>query len=140
MRCCKMFSSRPRILRSSIRPSGLNTTDLSMRFMNSGVNFLRAASNPAREILSVIPLPSHSPAAAVLLVHANPDSDRRDRLISAAPRLLVMKIMARPKSTLRLSPSVSVALSRMPSSRFHSASLAFSISSKSIKLSFTFSV
>ena len=48
-----------------------------------------------------------------------------------------MKIRAREKSTRRLSPSVSVALSRMPSSRFHSASLAFSISSKSTKLSFT---
>ena len=51
-----------------------------------------------------------------------------------------MKIMAREKSTRRLSPSVRVALSRMPSSRFHSASLAFSISSNSTKLSFIFSV
>ena len=39
--------------------------------------------------------------------------------ISDAPRLLVMKISAREKSTRRLSPSVSVALSRIPSSRFH---------------------
>ena len=58
-------------------------------------------------------------------------------LISLAPRFDVMKIMAREKSTLRLSPSVSVALSRTPSSRFHSASLAFSISSNRTKLSFT---
>ena len=45
-----------------------------------------------------------------------------------------MKIRAREKSTRRLSPRVSVALSRIPSSRFHSASLAFSISSNSTKL------
>ena len=45
--------------------------------------------------------------------------------ISEAPKLLVMKISAREKSTRRLSPSVSVALSRIPSNRFHSASLAF---------------
>ena len=51
-----------------------------------------------------------------------------------------MKIMVREKSTRRLSPSVSVALSRIPSSRFHSASLAFSISSNSTKLILTFSV
>src|ERR1700675_3302722 len=55
--------------------------------------------------------------------------------ISVAPRLLVMKISAREKSTLRLSPSVSVALSRIPNSRFHRASDAFSISSNRIKLS-----
>src|SRR5579871_1670526 len=40
----------------------------------------------------------------------------------------------------RLSPSVSVALSKIPSSRFHSASLAFSISSNSTKLSLIRSV
>src|SRR5206468_8797823 len=53
---------------------------------------------------------------------------------------LVIKIMAREKSTRRLSPSVSVALSRTPSRRFHSESLAFSISSNSTKLSFILSV
>ena len=52
----------------------------------------------------------------------------------------VMKIIAREKSTFRLSPSVKVALSRMPSNRFHSASLAFSISSNSTKLIFIVSV
>ena len=45
-----------------------------------------------------------------------------------------MKISAREKSTLRLSPSVSVPLSRTPSKRFHNASLAFSISSNNTKL------
>ena len=42
-----------------------------------------------------------------------------------------MKIIAREKSTLLLSPSVSVALSMMPCNRFHRASDAFSIPSKS---------
>jgi hypothetical protein len=54
--------------------------------------------------------------------------------ISAAPRFDVMKIIALVKSTFRLSPSVRVALSRMPSSRFQSESDAFSISSKRMKL------
>src|SRR5260370_12368033 len=49
-----MPSSRPTIFRSSAWPSDLNTTILSMRFMNSGVNLRRAASTPAREILSVV--------------------------------------------------------------------------------------
>ena len=57
--------------------------------------------------------------------------------ISAAPRLPVRKISDCEKSTRLLSPVVSVALSSMPSSRFHSVSLAFSISSKRTKLSFT---
>ncbi len=61
-------------------------------------------------------------------------------LISAAPRLLVKKTMAAEKSTLRLSPSVKVPLSRMPRRRFHNASDAFSISSNRTKLSLIFSV
>ena len=60
--------------------------------------------------------------------------------ISAAPRLLVMKIMASSKQTRLLSPRVNVALSKIPRRRFQRASLAFSISSKSTKLTFTCSV
>ncbi len=60
-------------------------------------------------------------------------------VISVAPRLLVMKMSVFEKSTRRLSPRVSVALSRMPSSKFHRASLAFSISSNKTKLSLTVS-
>src|SRR5690242_21181993 len=48
--------------------------------------------------------------------------------ISAAPRLLVRKIIDAEKSTFRLSPSVKMPLSRTPKSRFQSASEAFSIS------------
>ena len=51
----------------------------------------------------------------------------------------IVKIIAREKSTRLLSPSVRVALSRTPSSRFHRASLAFSISSNSTKLILTLS-
>ena len=51
----------------------------------------------------------------------NPRLGRRICPISEAPRLLVVKILAREKSTRGLSPSVSVALSRIPSNRFHSA-------------------
>jgi hypothetical protein len=58
--------------------------------------------------------------------------------ISEAPRLLVMMMMQLERSTRRLSPSVSVALSRMPSSNCQSESLAFSISSKSRIESFSF--
>ena len=60
--------------------------------------------------------------------------------MSAAPRLLVRKIIDEEKSTLRLSPSVKLPLSRMPKRRFHKASEAFSISSKSTMLTFIFSV
>ena len=51
-----------------------------------------------------------------------------------------MKIIVCDRSTLRLSPSVSVALSKIPSSNCHKASLAFSISSKSKNEIFNFSV
>ena len=101
-----------------------------MRFMNSGVNRRRAASTPAcDELLGQV--------RVRLAASESPSFGRISEFISAAPRLLVMKMMAREKSTRRLSPSVSVALSRIPSSRFHSASLAFSISSNSTKLSFS---
>ena len=61
-------------------------------------------------------------------------------VISPPPRFDVRKIIVCDRSTRRLSPSVSVALSRIPSSNCHSASDAFSISSNSRKLSFIFSV
>ena len=50
IRCCTMFNSMSRILRSSGDPSGLNVTILSSRLMNSGVNLRRAASTPLRII------------------------------------------------------------------------------------------
>ena len=65
---------------------------------------------------STVPLAAFSRASAALetlsggLIRA---------VISEAPKLLVMKIIAREKSTLRPSPRVSAALSMMPSSRFH---------------------
>ena len=72
---------------------------------------------------------------ALALAGAGADlAGRRMAPISFAPRLLVMKISAREKSTRRLSPRVRVALSRIPRSRFHNESLAFSISSKRTKL------
>ncbi len=110
--------------------------------MNSGVNFRRAASTPLRAILPVI-FSSNTPVVALdsRIGAAEAELRSHDRCSSReAPRLLVMKIIAREKSTLRLSPSVSVALSRMPSNRFHSASDAFSISSNSTKLTFIVSV
>src|SRR6266446_4097902 len=61
-------------------------------------------------------------------------------VISPPPRLDVRKITVCERSTRRLSPRVSVALSSIPSSNCQRASLAFSISSKSRKLSFSFSV
>ena len=51
-----------------------------------------------------------------------------------------MMMMTCDKSTRRLSPSVSVALSRMPNSNCHSESDAFSISSNSRIDSFSFSL
>ena len=60
--------------------------------------------------------------------------------ISSEPRFDVRKIIAREKSTRRLSPKVSVALSKMPSRSCHKASEAFSISSKSTSESFSLSV
>ena len=52
-------------------------------------------------------------------------------IISRAPRLLVRKMRLCSKLTVVLSPSVSVARSRMPSSSVESAGAAFSISSNS---------
>src|ERR1051325_5146037 len=60
--------------------------------------------------------------------------------ISLAPRFEVMTTIEREKSTRRLSPSVSVALSRMPSRSCHKESEAFSISSKRISESLVSSV
>src|ERR1700751_5738317 len=53
------------------------------------------------------------------------------------PKFEVRKMTVCDKSTLRLSPSVSVALSSIPNSSCHSVSLAFSISSNRRKLSFS---
>ena len=103
--------------------------------MNSGVNLRRAASTPLFSILPSSSMLRSLVASYLACTALKPSLGLMRADISAAPRLLVMKIMAREKSTRRLSPSVSVALSRMPSSRFHSASLAFSISSNSTKLS-----
>src|SRR6266852_6102330 len=61
-------------------------------------------------------------------------------VISPPPRFEVKKITVCDKSTFRLSPNVSVALSNIPSSNCHSASLAFSISSNNSKESFSLSV
>src|SRR5207244_13213604 len=61
-------------------------------------------------------------------------------VISPPPRFEVRKIIVADRSTRRLSPSVSVALSKIPSSNCHSASEAFSISSNNRKLSFSLSV
>ncbi len=52
-------------------------------------------------------------------------------VISPPPRFEVRKIIVAERSTRRLSPSVSVALSKIPSSNCHSAPEAFSISSNS---------
>ena len=125
MRCCTRFSSMSRIGATVPSPRGWNDTILSSRFMNSGVNLRRAASTPARAILLVhLVVDDRLGRFGCDLRRAQSRASERSMAdISAAPRLLVMKIMAREKSTLRLSPRVSVALSRMPSSRFHSASL-----------------
>src|SRR6266849_3093321 len=131
-RCCTSSSSISIILFSSSLPRALNTTILSRRLRNSGVNFRRAASMPVRDSLAV------SVGAQLLSPGVEtwkPSFGLTSELISAAPILLVMKINAFEKSTLRLSPKVSVALSRIPRSRFQRASLAFSISSNRTKLS-----
>src|ERR1039458_8341112 len=74
-----------------------------MRFMNSGENLRRAASMPARETLP--PIASSTMPAALLRSLSPVPKPRfgRSRLpISLAPRLLVMKISAREKSTRRI--------------------------------------
>ena len=106
--------------------------------MNSGVNLRRAAVIPALEIRS--PSRLDEPGSDAFLGALNPSPELIIALISPAPRLLVMKIRLFEKSTRRLSPNVSVALSRMPSNRFHNASLAFSISSNSTKATLRVSV
>src|SRR5271154_957093 len=137
MRCCTISTSISTILRSSSLPRDLKTTIASKRLTNSGVNFRRAAAMPAPEIRAL--------SFALLAASARkgawkPSRGLTKELISAAPRLLVRNTMAAEKSTLRLSPNVKVALSRIPRRRFHKASDAFSISSKSTKLSLIFSV
>ena len=106
--------------------------------MNSGVNLRRAASMAAR-LMRFMESSEHS-FQLVTEPASKPRAGFMIALISLAPRLLVRKMMESEKSTRRLSPRVSVALSSTPSSRFHTASEAFSISSKSTKLTFTRSV
>ena len=133
MRCCTMPSSISRICCKCSDRSVRNTTTLSMRFMNSGENLRRAASTAVRDLLARACRPSarrpgRSPVGPLMeFIHL------------AGAQVAGHEDQAREKSTRRLSPRVSVALSRMPSSRFHSASLAFSISSNSTKLSLRFS-
>ena len=102
--------------------------------MNSGVNFRRAASIAVREIFS-----SSFESTSVTRV-ANPIPPSTSPVISPAPKFDVMMMMHCDRSTRRLSPKVSVALSRMPSSSCQSESLAFSISSNSRIESFSLSV
>jgi len=137
IRCCTISSSMSTIRRSSSWPRDLKTTSLSRRLMNSGVNFRRAAAIPLRDIRSA----SFASQTEFSLEGTwNPSRGLNRALISVAPRLLVKKTMAAEKSTLRLSPSVKMPLSRMPRRRFHNASDAFSISSNKTKLGLTFPV
>ena len=105
-----------------------------MRFMNSGLNLRRAASTAVRLILS------SNEASTCMGFCAKPNPPSTRLLISLAPRFEVMMMMHCERSTRRLSPSVRVALSRMPSSNCQSESEAFSISSNSRIESFSFSV
>ena len=125
IRCCTKFNSMSRIFLQLLGAERLEGHDLvepvhELRRELAPRGFHAAARQFARSCLS-------STTPVVVLARASRSAEAQAwglirLLISAAPRLLVMKIMAREKSTLRLSPSVSVALSRMPSSRFHSAS------------------
>src|SRR5256712_695178 len=100
--------------------------------MNSGENFRFAASVAVRStLLSSL----SSPLSAGC---TNPMPPVITSVIPPPPRSEVRKIIVADRSTRRLSPSVSVALSKIPSSNCHSASEAFSISSNSRKLSFSF--
>ena len=103
--------------------------------MNSGENFRRAASTAVRSTFSSSPVDR-------LVLRLNKAHSRPciSSVISPPPRFDVRKITVCDKSTRRLSPSVKVALSNMPSSNCHRASAAFSISSNSKKLSFSLSV
>src|SRR6266568_3361177 len=70
----------------------------------------------------------------------NPIPPSINSVIAPPPRFDVRKITVCDKSTLRLSPNVSVALSNIPNSNCHSESLAFSISSNKRNDSFSLSV
>src|SRR2546425_793324 len=74
---------------------------------------------------------SSNPVVALSLGWTNPIPPCINSVISPPPRFDVRKITVCDKSTLRLSPNVSVALSSIPSNSCHNASLAFSISSNS---------
>src|ERR1700723_3661018 len=134
-RCCTIPSSISRICSSCAERNGWNTTVLSMRFMNSGANFRLAASE------AVFSTFSSSPAlVSARCSGANPSPPVINSVISTPPKFDVMKIIVCDKSTRRLSPSVKVALSKIPSSSCHKASEAFSISSNSKNEIFSFSV
>ena len=133
-RCCTRPNSMSRILRRCSRRKVLNTTTLSMRFMNSGENLRRAASIPVRSIFS------SKPSSSMSGIWKKPRRPCTRLAISLAPKFEVMTMMHREKSTRLLSPRVSVPLSKIPSKSFHSASEAFSISSNSRIESFKFSV
>ncbi len=125
------FSSMSSTWRRLVWLSVRNTTTLSILFMNSGENFLFATSmavwysfrSRSARFVSSCRTPEVKPMPPLSNSH-----------ISTAPRLDVIKMTQRDKSTLRLSPSVRVALSKIPNKSCHSASFAFSISSKRIKL------
>src|SRR5580700_2175426 len=134
-RCCTIPSSISRICSSCSDRSGWNTIVLSIRFMNSGANFRFAASAAVFSTFS-----SSRGFESAGTVGANPIPPVISSVISPPPRFDVMKIIVCDRSTRRLSPSVSVALSKIPSSNFHNASDAFSISSNSRIESFNFSV
>src|SRR5215475_5832532 len=97
--------------------------------MNSGENLRRAASIPIFSSRALISCEAIAPGA-------NPIGPSVTRLISRAPRFEVSTMTQFEKSTQRLSPSVSVALSKMPNRSCQSASDAFSISSKKTKIIF----
>ncbi len=134
MRCCTSPSSISKICCKCSARSVLKTTILSMRFMNSGENFRRAASTAVRLIFS------SSLRSICAGTWAKPMVPLINSFISLAPRFEVITIRHCERSTRRLSPRVSVALSRMPSSNCQSASEAFSISSNNRIESFNFSV
>src|SRR5277367_2492962 len=134
-RCCTIPSSISRINSSCAERSGRNTTVLSIRFMNSGANFLFAASDAVFSTFS-----SNPNFVSVRCTGANPNPPVISSVISTPPKFDVMKIIVCDKSTRRLSPSVKVALSKIPNSNCHKASEAFSISSNSKNEIFSFSV
>src|SRR6266508_3453449 len=115
MRRCTVSSSRSRILRIAFSCSELKTTTLSSLFMNSGENLRRAASTPIFSKRALISCEAIAPGA-------NPIGPSVTRLISRAPRFEVITMTQFEKSTRRLSPSVSVALSRMPNRSFQTPS------------------